>query len=154
VHTSMRFIAFATLVSATVSLLAGCAVAPTPLTPTDTKTPTPTAIPTMNPAGDAATNEDYFRYVVTTALAKDGFVTPTKDVANALAAGGFARSGIQFGDSSTAIGMKPDSVMVAALVQHECLIAQYGPSIKELAVSVAPVLTSGGCLIGRTINHL
>jgi hypothetical protein len=54
----------------------------------------------------------------------------------------------------TAIGLKPDSVMVAAQLKNQCLIAHCSPSIGGLTVSVQPALASGGCLLGRSINHL
>lgn len=116
--------------------------------------PSPSVAPTFAPAGSASDNTAYFRYVVDQAIARAGLNASTEGVAKDLAAGGFAAAGIQYSDNSTAAGMTPDSVTVAALWQGECLIAQYGPSINGLTVSVQPELASGGCLLGRSINHL
>lgn len=117
-------------------------------------TPNPTFTPRFDASGDAQKNQAYFEYVVSGVIAKSGITTDTMAMAKALVAAGFAKSGIEFGDSFTAIGMKPDSVMVAAKQGTGCLIAQYGHSINGLAVSVQPALSTGGCLIGRSINHL
>jgi hypothetical protein len=143
----------ALLVSSALAGLAGCTAGGS-TSVTSSPAPTPTVAPTFVPAGTADDNLEYFRWIVTEAISREGENASTEALAKKLAASGFAAEGIQFSDNSTAIGLKPDSVTVAALVADKCLIAQYGPSIGGLTVSVQPVLASGGCLLGRSLNHL
>ena len=136
--------------------LSGCTGSPAS-TPSDTNASTsavPTVAPTFSPSGTANDNVAFFRSVVEVATKSQGLNASTQKLAQSLAAGGFPSQGIEFTDNATAVGMKPDSVTVAAEFKGQCLIAQYGPSIKDLAVSVLPVLASGGCLLGRSINRL
>ncbi len=114
----------------------------------------PTVAPTFSPAGTANDNIVFFRSVIEAATQSQGLNASTEKLARTLAAKGFSSKGIEFTDNATAVGMKPDSVTVAAAFKGQCLIAQYGPSIKGIAVSVLPLLASGGCLLGRSINHL
>lgn len=114
----------------------------------------PTVKPTFGAQGSASDNIAFFRSIVDAAVAKEGLNANTEALAKKLAVAGFDAKGIQFSDNSTAAGMTPDSVTVSAQFKDQCLIAQYGPSIKGVTVSVLPVLKSGGCLIGRSLNHL
>jgi hypothetical protein len=134
-------------------LLAGCSSSGGPAA-TKSAAPTPTAMPTFVAGGSADQNTDFFRYLVSDAIAHEGDNASTQALAQKLAASGFDAKGIEFSDNATAIGLKPDSVTVAATLKDQCLIAQFGPSIGGLTVSVQPVLASGGCLLGRSINHL
>ena len=136
------------------TLLAGCTPSSGDGTANQSPSAAPSVTPTFSPNGTASDNIAMFRFVISRALHQAGWEAKTSAVAQQLVAAGFAKKGIQFTPNSTAIGLKPDSVTVSAVVGKECLIAQYGPSIKDLAVSVAPVLSSGGCLLGRSIEHL
>lgn len=115
---------------------------------------TPTVKPTFAAQGSASDNIAFFRSIVDAAVAKEGLNANTEALAKKLAASGFDAKGIQYSDNATAAGMAPDSVTVSAQFKDQCLIAQYGASITGVTVSVLPVLKSGGCLIGRSLNHL
>lgn len=145
------------VVSALVALgLSGCGASPVsgPTGSATSSSAMPTIAPTLSPMGTANDNIAYFRAVVEAATKTQGLNASTEKLARTLAAKGFSAKGIEYTDNATAVGMKPDSVTVAVEFKGQCLIAQYGPSIKGIAVSVLPVLASGGCLLGRSINHL
>jgi hypothetical protein len=114
----------------------------------------PAMAPTFAAMGTANDNIAYFRHIISQSISREGLNASTEGVAKSLVAGGFDKKGVQFSDNYTAAGMKPDSVTVATEFHGQCLIAQYGPSIHGLTVSLLPVLASGGCLLGRSINHL
>lgn len=115
---------------------------------------TPQVTPTFSASGTANDNIAYFRFLVNDAISREGLNASTQSLAQKLAAAGFDAAGIQYTDNSTAAGMTPDSVSVASLFKGQCLIAQYGPSLKDLSVALLPPLKSGGCLLGRSINNL
>ncbi len=121
---------------------------------TPTHSVSPRVAPTFSPNGTANDNIAYFRSIVEAAIESQGLNASTEKLARSLSTNGFAAAGIEYSDNATAVGMKADSVTVAAEFKGQCLIAQYGPSIKGLAVTLAPALASGGCLLGRSINHL
>ena len=144
------------IAAAVVSGLSACAAGSVDDVPTASSSPvvTPSVAPTFSPQGTANDNIAFFRSVVESATKAHGLTVSTQQLAQTLVAKGFAAKGIEFTDNATAVGMKPDSVTIAAEFKGQCLIAQYGPSIKGLAITLAPVLASGGCLLGRSINHL
>lgn len=116
--------------------------------------PKPSIKPTFSPAGTAEDNIAYFRSLFDEAIAKEGLNASTEKLAKAVAGAGFDPAGIQYSDNATAVGMKPDSVTVAVTFKGKCLIAQFGSGVGGLDISVQPVLASGGCLLGRSLNHL
>jgi hypothetical protein len=137
--------------------LVACTPSNAPHASTDaspTSSATPKVKPTFAAKGTANDNIAYFRFLVEEAISKEGLNANTKSLAQKLAASGFDAAGIQYSDNSTAAGMTPDSVSVATLMNGQCLIAQFGPSIKGITVMLLPVLKSGGCLLGRSLNHL
>ena len=119
--------------------------------------PTPVgAKPNFLPAVDvasAAVNQRLFVIVLEQGLVAEGISADPAGTAERLRAVGFDSAGISWTDPSTAIGLLSDTVFVSAQVGAECLIGQYGVSIQTIAVTVAPALPSGGCLVGAGINH-
>ena len=118
-------------------------------TPTGTK---PNFLPALDPAA-AAPNQRLFVIVLEQGLVAEGISANPAGTAERLRAAGFDPAGISWTDTSTAIGLLSDTVFVSAQVGAECLIGQYGVSIQTMAVTVAPALASGGCLVGAGINH-
>ena len=136
--------------------LAGCSAPATSPSgaASQSSAPKPSVKPTFSPVGTANDNVAFFRSIFEAAITKEGLNASTENAAKAVAAAGFDPAGIQYSDNATAVGMKPDSVTVAAVFKDKCLIAQYGPGVGGLDISVQPVLVSGGCLLGRSLNHL
>ena len=118
-------------------------------TPTGTK---PNFMPAVDMSG-AAPNQRLFVIVLEQGLVAEGISANPAGTAERLRAVGFDPAGISWTDTSTAIGLLSDTVFVSAQVGAECLIGQYGVSIQTMAVTVAPALASGGCLVGAGINH-
>ena len=142
----------AVLVGALVAV-SGCATGVTPVAPT-TAISTPEPAPTFSPEGTASDNIAFVRALVLRAVKKGGLNTSSLAIAQQLAHDGFDPAGIEYTTNTTAAGLKPDSVVVAAQMKGQCLIAQYGAGIGGVQVDIAPVLKSGGCLLGRSIEHL
>ena len=137
------------------SLLTGCSSdIEQPTAPTPTGSIAPAQLPAFDAARGARGNMALFGGTIRNQVAKRGWLVPTERVAHALIAAGFSRKGIEISPNYTSLGMKPDSITVAVKLDKECIIGQYGPAFNDVAVSVAPVLTSGGCLLGRSIEHL
>jgi len=140
---------------AVLSLLTACTPAAEPIVSNAPSSSLPAAsLPTFDPSRGAQGNLALFSGTIRTALKKGGWLTSTTVVGKALVAAGFDRKGIEISPDYTSLGMKPDSISVAAKFEKKCLIGQYGPAFKDVAVSVAPVLPNGGCLLGRSIEHL
>jgi hypothetical protein len=121
---------------------------------TSSVTSKPEPKPTFVASGTASDNIAFVRALVIRAIKKAGLNVSSLAVARQLAHDGFDPKGIQYTSNSTAAGLKPDSVVVAAQIKGQCLIAQYGAGIGGVQIDVAPVLKSGGCLLGRSIQHL
>ena len=121
---------------------------------TSSASSTPEPEPTFVASGTANDNVAFVRALVLRATKKAGLNASSLAIAQQLARDGFDPKGIQFTDNSTAAGLKPDSVVVAAEMKGQCLITQYGAGIGGVQIDVAPVLKSGGCLLGRSIQHL
>lgn len=137
------------------SLLTGCASeVEQPTTPAPTGSLAPAVLPAFDKARGAQGNMVLFSGTIREQVKKSGWLVPTERVAHALIAAGFSRKGIEISPNYTSLGMKPDSITVAVKLDKQCIIGQYGPAFNDVAVSVAPVLTSGGCLLGRSIEHL
>ena len=142
-----------------VMALAGCTAAPPPptRTPADstpsassTPTATPGALPTMNPKGTAKQNLAFFDYVNTRTIAADTNPTPQQFV-DGLAAAGFAKADMQMTADRTTVNLTPGSVQFSVLINGGCLIGQFGADIGGYHSTVAPVLSTGKCLIGDTV---
>jgi hypothetical protein len=166
----MKVLGAIVAVAAVGSLLTGCAsvgqffdfggnAKPSASTSASTSTPKPTPtrvkpnfIPAVNP-GSAAANQRLFVILLEQGLVAEGISANPASQAERLTAAGFDPAGVSWTDSSTAIGLLADTVFISAQVGAECLIGQYGTAIQTVAISVAPALPSGGCLVGAGINH-
>lgn len=138
--------------------LSGCTgdTRPTP-SPSDTATlapsPTPSAMPsapTLEPKGSAAQNLPYFDYVNQRVLASNP--SPVgMDFINALAAAGFDKADMQVTADKTTVGLTPGSIQFSVRFRGECLIGQNGAGSDGYHSQVAPLLSTGKCLIGNTV---
>lgn len=140
-------------------LLCGCTAAPaaTPVaTPTSTPdptssaaTPTPTSTPgpTIHPGDSAAANKDFFDLVNQDFYTARG-MSDGRSIIDNLVAAGFRKQDMSVTADATAIGLPVDSIVFAVRVKGECLVGQF--SAAGYHGEVAPLLGTGGCLIGLT----
>jgi hypothetical protein len=139
-------------------VLAGCsgtgshADAPSPTqtawteAPTGSPAPTPGATAFVS-SGTAAQNQPVFDAAIRKALAKNAEADGNAVVA-ALRAAGFPMNATQVSQSTTSANLKPGSIMVGVKIGDACLVGQWGAAVDGYQSTVAPVLGSGGCLIG------
>lgn len=140
------------------SVLAGCAHAPSPM-PVPTYAPTATATlapgeevlpdgtPVFRPGGTALQNQRVFDDAIEQYRAANGVGTADALVAT-LVGVGFDQAAMEVTPEYTAIGLAADSIVVAVLIQGECLVGQV---FADHTVGViAPVLGMGRCLVGET----
>ncbi|GAA2025023.1 hypothetical protein GCM10009819_05010 [Agromyces tropicus] len=73
------------------------------------------------------------------------------DFVAALAAAGFAPSAMQVGSDTTTLGEPADSIQFAVRIGDTCLIGQFGAKSDGYRSLIAPVLGTGGCLVGATV---
>jgi hypothetical protein len=149
-----RSVALVVGVGLLVAGLVGCTSGAAAPATTGSASTVPEPVATFQATGSAGDNIAFVRALVLRATKKGGLNTSSVAIARQLAADGFDRTGIQYTTNSTAAGLKPDSVVVAAQFKGECIIAQYGAGIGGVQIALAPVLKSGGCLLGRSIEHL
>ena len=137
--------------------LAGCVpTAPTPV-PTQTAaespgaTPAPTATtpaePVLVESGTATENRPYFDKVNTAFFAANGRSDGRSIIENLIAAG-FRKQDMEVTPDRTSIDLDADSVIFSVRVKGECLIGQF--SNMGYSTIQAPLLGSGGCLVGAT----
>jgi hypothetical protein len=138
--------------------LAGCApdrdtTVPMPLpttTPSSTAVPTnePEPDPTMLPGGTALANRAYFDFVNNRLLAVNS--NPAgKAIIDNLVAAGFDKAAMQITPDKTSQLRRPvDSIEFSVRLHDDCLIGQFAGGAYHSIVG--PVLTDGGCLIGKT----
>lgn len=152
--TSVRF-AVAGLVLAALVALAGCVPsAPTPV-PTQTgaapsadPTSTAPATPVLVEGGTAKENQPYFDAVNQAYFAASGTGT-SRGIVDNLVAAGFRKQDIEVTPDHTSIDLQADSVVVSVRLKGQCLIGDFQAS--GLKSIVAPLLGTGGCLIGKTL---
>lgn len=84
------------------------------------------------------------------ALAGQTTKPSTEQVVAALAAEGFAGSGVEVTASSTPTGLEADAIQAAVLQGNECVIGH----VREgtVTVTVLPVLASGRCFVGSVLQ--
>ena len=117
--------------------------------PTSSSTPSPTADPdpVFLPTGTATENRTYFDFVnaklFASASQPDG-----RSIIDNLVAAGFNKPGMAVTPDTTSIGDRADSIIFSVLVKGQCLIGQIMGS--GYYSQIAPVLGTGGCLIGQT----
>ncbi|MBX3100228.1 MAG: hypothetical protein KF761_11695 [Salinibacterium sp.] len=139
-------------------VISGCAsVVPTPLptatpaapvhTPTSTEPATP-AGPAIVEGGTAKENQPYFDKVNLDFFAANGTGT-SLGIVESLAAAGFRKQDMQVTADHTSIDLVADSIIVSVRLKGQCLIGDFQASgYKSI---VAPILGTGGCLIGTTV---
>ena len=135
--------------------LAGCVpTTPTPVpsqaAPSSTSTPAPTAPvdPVFVEGGTAEENKPYFDKVNLAFFASSGTGT-SLGIANNLVAAGFRKQDLEVTADHTSIDLAADSTIVSVRLKGECLIGDFQASgYKSI---VAPLLGTGGCLIGTTV---
>lgn len=147
-----RRLAFLTLAAAAASLvLTACqSAAPSP-SPVPSEAGATSAAPvanaTFNPSGSAQDNKAFFDKVNEETLAANDKAS-SKDLVNALSAAGFDKGAMQVTADKTPTGLDVDFVIVSVKMGNECLIGQR--AVEGYASEVAPVLSTGECLIGQT----
>lgn len=84
------------------------------------------------------------------ALAGQAAKPSTEQIVAALAAAGFAGSGVEVTATSTPTGLEADAVQAAVLHGNECVIGH----VREgtVTVTVLPVLASGRCFVGSVLQ--
>lgn len=98
-------------------------------------------------AASAAQNQPAFDSAIRTVLAKNAQADGNSVVA-ALRAAGFPMNATQVSQSKTSANLQPGSIMVGVKIGASCLVGQWGAAVDGYQSAVAPVLGSGGCLIG------
>lgn len=135
-------------------VLAGCATpgltaGPTPTSsPTITNKPQASAVPlALRPEGTALQNIDYFTSVLKPLL-DPAPKTPGQTIIETLVAAGFDKAQMELTPDKTAVGLDADSVQFSVRMNGTCLIGQSGNVGFHSAV--APLLSTGTCLVGKT----
>lgn len=136
-------------------VLTGCSSpAPRPsaraTTSSHTPAPVPSVLPTLDRAGSAKKNLAYFNFINDRTLAGNGNPTAQQFV-DGLAAAGFSKADMQMTADKTTVNLTPGSVQFSVLINGGCLIGQFGSDIGGYHSTVAPVLSTGKCLIGQTV---
>ena len=151
-------VALAGAALAAVLTLAGCVPgAPTPVPtatvaePSATPTPTPTAsaLPDLVEGGTAKENQPYFDRINLYYFNANDMGT-SRGIVDNLVAAGFRKQDIEITPDHTSIDLKADSIIFSVRLKGECLIGDFtATTIKSM---VAPLLGTGGCLIGKTLT--
>jgi hypothetical protein len=136
--------------------LAGCVPwAPTPV-PTETAavpssgpTSTAPAVPVLVEGGTAKENQPYFDKVNLEYFTANG-TGSSKGIVDSLVTAGFRKQDIEVTPDRTSIDLQADSIVVSVRLKGECLIGDFQAS--GLKSIVAPLLGTGGCLIGKTLT--
>jgi hypothetical protein len=133
--------------------LAGCtadAPAPAP-SATASATPRPTATeepaPTLDPAGDAAANIDFFD-TVNRALLKTVDTPNGQQIVDNLVAAGFAKVDMEITPDVTVGDEAAEAIQFSVRINGTCLIGQTGAAGYNAVA--APLLGTGKCLVGAT----
>jgi hypothetical protein len=110
-------------------------------------TPAPAA--TLLPEGSAGENLAYFN-VLAAAVTKANPAADGRAYIDALVAGGFDRAAMEVTFDRTQANLVADSVQFSVRFAEECLIGQIGPASDGFHSVVAPILSTGLCLVGVT----
>ena len=133
--------------------LAGCV--PTVPTPVPTQAATASSAPTdaapvepvLVEGGTAQENQAFFDKV-NLAFASSGG-SGSLGIAENLVAAGFRKQDMEVTADHTSIDLVADSIVVSVRLKGECLIGDFQTnSYKSI---IAPLLGTGGCLIGTTV---
>jgi ABC-type transport system substrate-binding protein len=140
--------------------LTGCSSAPVAApssSPTSTPTlaPTPTTVPepppdaVFDPQADAETNRPVIDQVLVPLVAT-GAIPSGEQIVTALIEAGADVSILEVTADRTAIGLEVDSILFSVRLGDECILGQFDGD--GYTSTTAPVLASGGCLIGTTVS--
>ncbi|MGV8897050.1 MAG: DUF6993 domain-containing protein [Rhodoglobus sp.] len=114
-----------------------------------TPSPTPPAEPVYVPDGTAEENKPIFDLTNQNYFIQAGNVIPEgRGVIDNLVSLGFDKAAMQITPDRTAINLPVDSLIFSVLMGDQCLIGQF--SALGYSTIIAPKLTTGSCLIGRT----
>ena len=137
--------------------LAGCGPAAPAPAPTQSAaqspsaTPEPTATAPVDPvlveSGTASENRPYFDKINNAFFAANGR-SDGKSIIDNLIAAGFRKQDMEVTPDRTSIDLDADSVIFSVRVKGECLIGQF--SAMGYSTIQAPLLGTGGCLVGAT----
>ncbi|SEN68024.1 DUF6993 domain-containing protein [Cryobacterium luteum] len=105
--------------------------------------------PRLLPTGTAAENLVYFNFVAAGVI-KANPAAGGRDYIDALAAGGFDRAAMEVTFDRTQADLAADAVQFSVRFAGECLIGQIGPASNGFHSVVAPILSTGLCLVGAT----
>ena len=145
--------AVAGLALVAVLALAGCApTTPAPV-PTVEETLEPgdavtnSANPELRPGESAAANKQFFDFVNSGFIAANG-KSDGKSIIDNLIAAGFDKQDMEVTPDRTSIDLEADSIIFSVRIEGECLIGQ--SSGTGYHSELAPLLGTGGCLVGTT----
>ena len=134
--------------------LAACSARPAPSSPpspsSDAGSPAPqetAAAPVLIENGTAEENKPYFDLVGNAFYAANG-MSDGRSIIDNLVAAGFPKQDMEVTPDRTAIDLAADSIIFSVRVKGQCLLGQV--SARGYSSSVAPLLGTGGCLIGAT----
>jgi hypothetical protein len=135
-------------------LLVGC-VDSSPPEPVDTPTqhasesptPSPEPTPEIDLDGTAGQNQAYFDLVNQRLIAAGGNLGGRAFIDNLVAAG-YPKGDMEVTPDRTSTGDAADNIQFSIRLNGTCLIGQYGNI--GYASSFGPLLTTGGCLAGKT----
>lgn len=136
--------------------LAGCSAAspapgrsrvPSTAAPAPSPSGTPTASPRLVYTGTAQQNLPYFDRVNNQLIAAGG-KPGGRSFIDALVGAGFVKADMEVTADTTTIGLAADNIQFSVRFNGSCLIGQYGNI--GYASTVAPVLATGKCLVGKT----
>ncbi|WP_241980530.1 hypothetical protein [Cryobacterium sp. Hh11] len=123
------------------------AVSTTSATPDSSAIPAPD--PALVPTGTAGENLVYFNFLAA-AVTKANPAADGRAYIDALVAGGFDRSAMEVSFDRTQADLVADSVQFSVRFAGECLIGQIGPASDGFHSVVAPILSTGLCLVGSS----
>lgn len=109
----------------------------------------PAAPAAFVPDGNAAANLPIFTETVKSVWASDS-KDQGRAYIDALVGVGFDKAAMQVTADRTTIGDQAESIQFSVVFAGECLVGQVGPATGEPHTVVAPVLSTGACLVGGT----
>lgn len=154
----LRVVVLAVVIVVAGPTLTGCAVerdaVPSPSTeapvdPVEQPRSTPAVVPEFVEGGTAAANLDYFAFRLDTLLAQNASPS-SRQLVDELVASGFDKSAMEVTADTTPTGTRADSILVAVRLGEDCLLGQVADG--AVVVDDAAVLSTGRCLVGRTLS--
>jgi hypothetical protein len=101
------------------------------------------------PGGTAEENKAFFDQVNRATLTANA-AAKGRDFIDGLVVAGFPKAQMQVTPDQTSIGLRPGSIQFSVRLGDACLIGQNGADAGGYSSMVAPVLSTGQCLIGQT----